>query len=135
MFRGKSRSDYIYSIDEVEEILEEVAESIPKTLYKNLHGGIVLIEESKTHSQSVSGSNLYIAGEYIRNTRTGNHIRIYYGSIMKLYQHFSKEALTKELEIILIHEFRHHIEYEAGDYSLVIEDKIFLKNYLERHSK
>ncbi|MDL2310777.1 metallopeptidase family protein [Peptostreptococcaceae bacterium OttesenSCG-928-C18] len=128
-------NDYNYSIDEVEEMLEKIAESIPKTLYKNLQGGIVLLEDVKIHPKSVDGRNLYIAGEYIRNTRTGNHIRMYYGSIMNLYQHRSKEKLAEELEKILIHEFRHHIEYQAGDYSLVVEDKVFLKKYLERHSK
>ncbi|WP_099203584.1 metallopeptidase family protein [Miniphocaeibacter massiliensis] len=127
--------EYNYSIEEVEEMLEEIAESIPKALYKNLHGGIVLIEGAKIHTKSIEPSKLYIAGEYIRNRNTGNHIKIYYGSVMKLYQNWSKEKLKEELGKILIHEFRHHIEYEAGDYSLVVEDKIFINNYLERHSE
>ena len=126
--------NYNYSIEEIEDMLNKIAESIPKVLYKNLHGGIVLIESAKIHPKSVEGDNLYIAGEY-RRSKTGNLISIYYGSVMKTYGRLNKEDLEKQLEDILIHEFRHHIEYEAGDYSLVVEDKIYLRNYLERHNR
>lgn len=122
-----------YSIEEVEDILEDIANTIPLELYRNLNGGIVLIESEKIHPKAVT-NDLYIAGEYIRH-RMYKYIKIYYGSVIKIHGNLSRDRFIEKLREILIHEFRHHIEYESGDYSLVLEDKIFLKNYLERHNK
>ena len=57
---------YLERIDEVEEILEEICESIPTYAYENLNGGIILTEEKKYHDESTK-EDLLIMGEYQRS--------------------------------------------------------------------
>lgn len=123
----------VYTIDEVQEMLEDIASNIPEVLFEDLHGGIVLIEEIKYHPKSINNT-LIINGEYVR-TRMYNLIRMYYGSLVKNYGRLPREEFKKRIEEVLIHEFRHHIEFKCNDYSLVIEDREYIKNYLGRFSK
>ena len=125
--------DNKYSIDQVHNILEEIAENIPEILLEDLNGGIVLIEDVKYHPKSINNT-LFINGEYVKNS-IYSLIRIYYGSLIKSYGHLSREDFIKEIEKILIHEIRHHIEFKCNDYSLVYEDKKYINDYLERHNK
>jgi len=114
-------------IDEVEEILEEICEKIPKYAYDKLNGGIILSEDTKYHEESV-GDSLIILGEYKRDI-TGNMIVIYYGSFMEMFGYYSHDRLYEKLEHTLLHEFTHHLEFMANEYGLVIEDQKFLEEY------
>ena len=126
----KYDSYYLDRIDEVQEILEEICESIPSYAYEHLNGGIILTEESKFHDESYA-EDLVIMGEYQRSI-LGNMIKIYYGSFMELYRYSSREILKEKLEKVLIHEFTHHLEFLANEWGLVIEDNKFLEEYRKR---
>ncbi|HHX67343.1 MAG: hypothetical protein WAO56_04300 [Miniphocaeibacter sp.] len=122
-----------YTIDDVHDMLEEIASTIPEVLLEDLQGGIVLIESAKMHPKSINNT-LYINGEYVRN-RMYNLIRIYYGSIIKTRGHLPREQFKDKLEEVLIHELRHHIEFKCNDFSLIKEDKEYIRKYLERYGK
>lgn len=126
----KYDSYYLDRIDEVQEILEEICESIPSYAYEHLNGGIILTEESKFHDESYA-EDLVIMGEYQRSI-LGNMIKIYYGSFMELYRFSSREILKEKLEEVLLHEFTHHLEFLANEWGLVIEDNKFLEEYRKR---
>ena len=121
---------YLERIDEVQEILEEICESIPSYAYEHLNGGIILTEESKYHEEAYA-EDLVIMGEYQRSM-LGNMIKIYYGSFMDMYRFSSRETLRGKLEEVLLHEFTHHLEFLANEWGLVIEDKKFLEEYRTR---
>ena len=121
---------YLERIDEVQEILEEICESIPSYAYEHLNGGIILTEESKYHEEAYA-EDLVIMGEYQRSM-LGNMIKIYYGSFMDMYRFSSREILREKLEEVLLHEFTHHLEFLANEWGLVIEDKKFLEEYRKR---
>ena len=127
---NKYDSNYLERIDEVEEILEEICESIPSYAYEHLNGGIILTEERKFHQESYA-EDLLIMGEYQRSI-LGNMIKIYYGSFMDLYRFSPRERLKEKLEEVLLHEFTHHLEFLANEWGLVIEDKKFLEEYRKR---
>lgn len=120
-------SYYLERIDEVEEILEDICESIPSYAFDHLNGGIILSEDKKYHEES-RADDLLIMGEYQRSI-LGNMIKIYYGSFMEMYRFSSRERLREKLEEVLLHEFTHHLEFLANEWGLVIEDKKFLEEY------
>lgn len=127
---NKYDSNYLDRIDEVEEILEEICESIPSYAYEHLNGGIILTEERKFHQESYA-EDLLIMGEYQRSI-LGNMIKIYYGSFMDMYRFSPRERLKEKLEEVLLHEFTHHLEFLANEWGLVIEDNKFLEEYRKR---
>ncbi len=119
------------SIEEINEILDEITLEIPDELFKGLNEGIVLLPEFKVHKKSVEGSPLYVLGEY-HSSITGRHIRIYYGSFEKVYHDHTVEFLRKKLKETLLHEFTHHLESLAGESHLEKEDMNNLRRYLRK---
>lgn len=127
-YEEESEDDYYLSrIDEVEEILDEICESIPAYAFDHLNGGIILVEEKKYHEEA-RNEDLLVMGEYQRSV-LGKMIKIYYGSFMEMYRFSSRERLKEKLEEVLLHEFTHHLEFLANEWGLVIEDKKFLEEY------
>lgn len=120
-------SYYFERIDEVQEILEEICESIPVYAFDHLNGGIILSEEKKYHAEARK-DDLLIMGEYQRSI-LGNMIKMYYGSFMEMYRFSSRDRLKEKLEEVLLHEFTHHLEFLANEWGLVIEDEKFLEEY------
>lgn len=120
----------MYTIDETEVMLNDIAEEMPQDFYKELSGGIVLREELKLHPIN-KANDLYILGEYHRDSRLGNFIAIYYGSIIRSFGNYSVEKYKAELRKVLKHEFRHHLETMAGERDLEVEDAIELEKYLK----
>ena len=118
------------TIDEMQDVLDELAEELPEVFYKDLNGGIVLLPEAK-ESEYSRKNDLYTLGEYHHGGAMGNYIKIYYGSFERLYSYLSDEEMKKELRHTLRHEFRHHMETLGGEDDLVDEDALFIRDYLE----
>lgn len=116
------------SIDEMEEILDALAEEIPSEFFYELNGGIVLLPRSVRDPRGKGG--LYTLGCYFSGGEMGRYIAIYYGSFSRVFPDASKEELIHELRKTLRHEFRHHVESLSGENDLEVEDEIFLQNYL-----
>jgi predicted Zn-dependent protease with MMP-like domain len=116
------------SIEEMEEMLDEIAAGIPEEIYRELNGGIILLPETKLNNMS-RRNNLYILGEYHKGGNMGRYIVIYYGSFLQVYGHLGKEALKERLRHTLKHELTHHIESLAGERGLVIKDAQYLAEF------
>jgi predicted Zn-dependent protease with MMP-like domain len=122
------------SIEEMEEMLDEIAAGIPQEIYRELNGGIVLLPEAKLNNIS-RRNDLYILGEYHKGGSMGRYITIYYGSFLHVYGHLEKESLKEQLKTTLRHEFTHHIESLAGERGLEIKDAQYLADYFNRMGK
>lgn len=118
------------TFEECGEMLDEIADSVPFELYRDLNGGIILLPDTKIHPKAVN-RDLFILGEY-RRDNLGRYIVIFYGSISRVYGHLSKEQLNVRLKEILLHEIRHHNEFLAGYKDLVLYDEDKINEYLER---
>jgi len=116
------------SIDEVEIVLDEIAEEIPKEFFKELNGGILLLPQAKK-SPYARADDLWIMGEYQYSHSMGRLINIYYGSFEKLYGNISIKRLKYELREVLLHEFTHHLESLAGEKGLEKKDAERLARY------
>ncbi len=112
------------------QMLDEIADSMPYELYRDLNAGISLLPQTKIHPQA-RNNDLFILGEYIQNS-LGNAIVFYYGSIAKVYGYLSDDMLYKNLVKILHHEVRHHNEYLAGCDDLGLIDKQQIDEYLSK---
>src|SRR6056297_2054454 len=121
------------SIKEMEEMLNEIAEELPKEIYKNLNGGIILLPEVKQNKKRKS-TNLYILGQYHHGGVMGRYISIYYGSFKRVHGHLGKEKIREKLIKTLKHEFTHHLESMAGEKDLEIEDAKFIRDYFEKRN-
>ena len=119
------------SIEEVQIILDEIAEELPPEIYKDLNGGIILLPQVKLHKESVD-DDLYVMGEYRHERISGRYIVVYYGSVEKIYGSLSRVRLKNKLRSVIKHEFVHHLESMAGERSLEIEDERRLAKYLKR---
>jgi hypothetical protein len=119
------------SIDAMQAMLDEIAETLPPEFYAQLNGGIILMPQAKRHPGS-GAQGLFVLGEYYSGGNLGRYIAIYYGSFMRVHGHLPDEELKKELAATLKHEFRHHLESLAGERGLVVEDERFLADYLQK---
>ena len=119
------------TFEECAEILDEIADSMPYELYRELNCGISLLPQQKIHPIALH-NDLFIMGEYIRNN-LGNAIVFYYGSIARVYGNVSNERLKEERARILRHELRHHNEHLAGCDDLGILDDEQIVDYLKRN--
>lgn len=119
------------SIEEVQIILDEIAEELPPEIYKDLNGGIILLPQVKFHKKSVD-NDLYVMGEYRNERILGRYIIVYYGSVERLYGNLSRNRLKNKLRSVIKHEFIHHLESLAGEKYLEIEDERKLSEYLKK---
>ena len=74
----------MYSIDEVNALLDDMAETFPEALFHGLNGGINLLEEALPDKEFPEGE-MYILGEYCEDM-LGRYINLYYGSFAALAQ-------------------------------------------------
>ena len=108
----------ILSIDQVGEILDEMAEQFPACLFEELNGGINLMEDTVPDPEFPEGE-LYILGEFCDDI-LGRYINLYYGSFAALAQQedWDGETWREELRITLSHELTHHMESRSGLHAL-----------------
>ena len=123
----------VFTIEEINEMLDEIAAELPEGVFRELNGGVSLLDEKKTSKNDPSGG-LYTLGEY-RRDQMGRYIVIYYGSLMAVYGNSSHKKMRKHLRDVLTHELTHHLESLAGDRSLEIEDEKDLHDYFSRREK
>ena len=120
------------TIDEMNTILDEIATELPDEIFKDLNGGISLLDETKKSAKASDGK-LYTLGEYHRD-QMGRYIVIYYGSMCAVYGNISRERYRKHLKDVLTHELTHHWESLGGERGLEIKDEIKMDKYLEKYN-
>lgn len=116
------------TIDQVHEMLENVIDEVPQAFFKDLSGGVILVEHAKKHRESHPDVPLYILGEYHRG-QIGRQILLYYGSFKAAHGHLSPGRLQEKLKETLLHEFTHHLESLAGERGLEKKDATRLHRY------
>ena len=106
------------TIDQVNDILDEIAEGFPPALFQELNGGVNLIEEAKP-DRSFPPGEMYILGEYCDDL-LGLYVNLYYGSFAALAEKegWDRETWEDELRITLSHELTHHMENLSGLHAL-----------------
>lgn len=117
------------SIEDMQIMLDDIADSFPQEFYEELNGGIILLPEAKKHEES-RADDLYILGEYHRGGSMGRYISIYYGSFMRVYGNLGNDLIKEKLSNTVKHEFRHHMESLAGERDLEIIDSQYIAEYL-----
>ncbi len=116
------------SIDEVNDILNEVYEEFPPELFENLNGGVLLLEDEVADPEA--GEDVFIMGEYCRD-ELGRYINLYYGSFAALLFDEPRQVWVDELRETLRHELTHHVEGLAGERSLEHKDAAQLMQFKE----
>ena len=108
----------VLTVDQVADILDEIAESFPPALFQDLNGGVNLIEEAKPDPEFPPGE-MYILGEYCDDL-LGLYVNLYYGSFAALAEKEEWDEATwrEELRITLSHELTHHMENRSGLHAL-----------------
>lgn len=119
------------TIDEMQLILDELAEELPQEFYHELNGGILLLPETRRSDYAIA-DDLFTLGEYRVSMSMGRYIVIFFGSFERIYGHLDRDSLKDKLRDTLRHEFRHHLESLSGEKGLELEDADYLKNYLSR---
>jgi Uncharacterized protein conserved in bacteria len=123
--------EIMMTIDEMNEILNDLADELPEAFFRELSGGVVLVEEAR-YKSAVSDKDLTILGEYHRGGGMGRYITIYYGSMIRVYGSQPREVMVHHLRRVLRHEFRHHVESLAGNRDLEIEDEKFINEFKQK---
>ena len=111
-------------------MLDEIALELPEGIFRELNGGVSLLQETKLSGSDPDGG-LYTLGEY-RRDQMGRYIVIYYGSICCAYGECSRKVMRENLKKLLSHELTHHLEALAGERDLEIEDEMELDEYLSK---
>ncbi|MGI5918366.1 MAG: metallopeptidase family protein [Christensenellales bacterium] len=119
------------TIDEMQAMLDEIAETFPREFFAQLNGGIVLMPKAQPDRRP-GAQGLYVLGEYYSGGSLGRYIAIYYGSFARVYGRLLPGELKERLAATLKHEFRHHLESLAGERSLIVEDEQFLADYIRQ---
>ena len=116
----------VLTIDEVYDILDELAAELPPALFDSLNGGILLLEDEVPDPEA--GEDIFIMGEYCWD-ELGRYINLYYGSFVAVLYDEPREVWVDELRTTLRHELTHHVEGMAGDRSLEVKDQIELEEF------
>ena len=106
------------TIDEVNDLLDDMADSFPEALFDGLNGGVNLLEEAVPDEEFPEGE-LYILGEYCEDA-LGRYINLYYGSFAALAEReaWDRQTWEDELYTTLSHELTHHMESRGGLHAL-----------------
>ena len=119
----------ILTIDEVNDILNDMADSFPEALFEDLNGGLNLLEEAMPDEEFPEGE-MYILGEYCEDM-LGRYIDLYYGSFAALAERedWDRKTWEEELRTTLAHELTHHLEAQGGLHSLDDRDAEELEEF------
>ena len=119
----------ILSIDQVNDILDEIAEGFPAVLFEELNGGVNLLEEAMPDPEFPEGE-MYFLGECCDDC-LGRYINLYYGSLAAQAEQedWTEEDWRQELRQTLAHELTHHMESRAGTHALDDRDAAELAEF------
>ena len=120
-------------IDEFTEMADEIVNTLPQEFFRELNGGVLVLEGFKLHPDSVPEAPLYVMGEYTHNHMMGRYVSVYYGSFARTYGWLDHAELREQLRKTIVHEFRHHLESLSGRRELEIEDAVQLADYKNRY--
>lgn len=116
------------TLDQFEELANELYERIPEKFFHGLSGGIIINEQAEQRDPDLP--DVYVLGEYVEDDYgLGRYIVLYYGSFAALFGDEPTSVWQEELWETMIHEIRHHIESLAGIDDLEKEDELELAEF------
>ena len=117
------------TIDQVNDLLDDMADSFPEELFDGLNGGIIGLEEARP-DRDLPGGEMYVLGEYCDDL-LGRYINLYYGSFAALAERedWDEQTWEDELYTTLSHELTHHMEGRGGLHALDDRDAAELEEY------
>lgn len=123
------------TIDEVNDLLDAMAETFPQALFDELNGGVNLLEEALPDPEFPPGE-MYILGEYCEDL-LGRYINLYYGSFAALakQEDWDRATWEEELRITLSHELTHHMESRGGLHALDDRDAAELEQWRREYEE
>ncbi|BAL00967.1 hypothetical protein OBV_37680 [Oscillibacter valericigenes Sjm18-20] len=123
------------TFNEVGDALDDIAEQFPQVLFRELNGGVNLLEDT-VEDPEFPGGELYIMGEFCDDC-LGKYINLYYGSFVALAQKedWMEQDWTDELWTTLSHELTHHMEGLGGLHGLDDRDAEELAEFREKYSR
>ena len=123
------------TIDQVNDLLDDMADSFPEALFDGHNGGVNLLEEAKPDPEFPEGE-MYILGEYCDDL-LGQYINLYYGSFAALAERedWDEQIWEDELYTTLSHELTHHMEGLAGERGLEIRDELEMEQYRQEREE
>ena len=123
------------TIDQVNDLLDDMADSFPEELFDGLNGGINLLEEARPDPEFPQGE-MYILGEYCDDC-LGQYINLYYGSFAALAERedWDEQTWEDELYTTLSHELTHHMEGRGGLHALDDRDAEELEEYRREYGR
>ena len=123
------------TIDEVNDLLDAMAETFPQALFDELNGGVNLLEEAVPDPEFPPGE-MYILGEYCEDL-LGRYINLYYGSFAALakQEDWNQATWEEELRITLSHELTHHMESRGGLHALDDRDAAELAQWRREYEE
>lgn len=116
----------VLSIDEVNDILDEVYNEFPEPLFEGLNGGVLLLEDELPDPEA--GPRRVCHGGVLlgRDGAVYQHLlRLFCGAALGR----SREVWVDELRTTLRHELTHHVEGLAGERSLEYKDSAQLEQF------
>ncbi len=118
-------------IDRFSAILDEQAALLPTQVFRHLNLGIGVTEKAKRDHRAKPGVSLYILGEYHVHHVMGRGVVLYYGSFVQVHPHLMNDEtlLRHEIDRVLRHELTHHLESQAGNRDLEMDDALRLARY------
>lgn len=122
-----------FTIDEINDLLDGMAEQFPEVLFRGLNGGVNLLEEAMEDPEFPAGE-MYIMGEYCED-QLGRYINLYYGSFAALAEKedWDEGRWRRELWTTFSHELTHHIESLGGLHGLDDRDAAELAGFREEY--
>ena len=123
------------TIDEVNDLLDAMAETFPQALFDELNGGVNLLEEAVPDPEFPPGE-MYILGEYCEDL-LGRYINLYYGSFAALarQENWDRSTWEEELRTTLSHELTHHMESRGGLHALDDRDAAELEQWRREYEE
>lgn len=118
------------SLDEFVRTLDDLVQSMPAELFRYLNGGVNVSEKAPLSDISREDQPQYVLGHYHHQRVMGRWITLYYGSFEKVYGGATESFVIAEMERVLRHEIRHHLENLAGERDLEEEDIKQARAYL-----
>lgn len=121
----------MHTFEQVAAMLDDIVDSLPEPIVRGLNGGVYLLPDT-VRSRKIPDPGYYTLGEYFVDRVTGRMVYLYYGSIMALCKDCTTEELRRELERVVKHELRHHVENLAGARDLEVEDEEYVRAALRK---
>lgn len=110
-------------------LADRLMDQVPPPVLEGLNGGVTVRRRGMRKPGDPEG--VYVLGEYITDPVMGRYIVLYFGSFAALFADEPEPVWEAELWSTIKHELRHHLEHQAGERDLDLEDEADVARFRE----